>query len=138
MQDTISHQQPPPDSPAWNSFFNSTSSLSSPTDGAAKTIFYKYALCRGVVRIHVRNRDCIRLGPLKDALATELQRRSPFGTVKTKPTRQSPAEAMKKSLGSPLKPTVPGPRESARTLTSEKAPDIMPKPRPTTEMKKKC
>ena len=53
-----------------------------------------------------------------------------------KPTRQSPAEAMKKSLGSPLKPTVPGPRESARTLTSEKAPDIMPKPRPTTENEK--
>jgi hypothetical protein len=31
-----------------------------------------------------------------------------------------------------LRPTVPGPRLSANTLTSEKAPDIMPKPRPTT------
>ena len=48
-------------------------------------------------------------------------------------TKQSPAEAMKKSFGSPLKPSVPGPRLSANTLTKEKAPDIMPNPRPTTE-----
>jgi len=39
---------------------------------------------------------------------------------------------MKKSLGSPLSPTVPGPRLSAKTLTKEKAPDIIPKPKPTT------
>ena len=50
-------------------------------------------------------------------------------------TKQSPAEAMKKSLGSPLNPSVPGPRLSANTLTREKAPDIMPNPRPTTEKK---
>jgi hypothetical protein len=69
------------------------------------------------------------------------QRKAGKGSGKTtvlrmKPTKQSPAEAMKKSLGSPLNPTVPGPRESAKTLTNEKAPDIMPKPRPTTEIKK--
>ena len=50
-------------------------------------------------------------------------------------TKQSPAEAMKKSFGSALKPTVPGPRLSAKTLTSENAPDIMPKPSPTTKIK---
>ncbi len=46
--------------------------------------------------------------------------------------RQRAAEIMKKFCGSPLNPTVPGPRLSARTLTRLKAPDMRPKPRPTT------
>lgn len=44
---------------------------------------------------------------------------------------------MKKSLGSPLSPTVPGPRLSAKTFTKENAPDIIPKPKPTTVQRKK-
>ena len=40
-------------------------------------------------------------------------------------------ETIKKPEGSPWKPRVPGPRESARTLTRENAPDMRPKPRPT-------
>ena len=42
------------------------------------------------------------------------------------------AETMKKLCGSPWKPSVPGPRLAANTLTRENAPDINPKPRPTT------
>ena len=44
------------------------------------------------------------------------------------------AEVMKKLGESPLRPTVPGPVESARTLTREKAPLIIPKPRPATKL----
>ena len=43
------------------------------------------------------------------------------------------ADARKKCGESPLKPTVPGPMESARTFTSENAPLITPNPRPETE-----
>ena len=42
------------------------------------------------------------------------------------------AEIMTKLRGSSPKPTVPGPRLSARTLTRLNAPDIIPKPSPTT------
>ena len=46
--------------------------------------------------------------------------------------RQRAADTMKKLCGSPWKPTVPGPRLSASTFTRLKAPDMRPKPRPTT------
>ena len=45
---------------------------------------------------------------------------------------QRSEEIMKKSCGSSLNPTVPGPTLSASTLTSENTPDIIPKPSPTT------
>ena len=44
----------------------------------------------------------------------------------------SSADTRKKYCDSPLKPRVPGPELSAKTLTREKAPDMMPKPRPVT------
>ena len=43
------------------------------------------------------------------------------------------AEVKKNSVESPLRPTVPGPAESARTLTKEKEPLISPNPKPETE-----
>ena len=45
---------------------------------------------------------------------------------------QRSEEIMKKSCGSSLNPTVPGPTLSASTLTNENTPDIIPKPSPTT------
>lgn len=44
-------------------------------------------------------------------------------------------ETMKKRSESPCRPMVPGPDMSARTLTIEKAPPMMPKPRPATAIK---
>ena len=41
-------------------------------------------------------------------------------------------DTMKKLCASPWNPSVPGPMLAARTLTREKAPDMSPKPSPTT------
>lgn len=43
------------------------------------------------------------------------------------------AEATKNIGGSPFRPIVPGPVISARTLTRENTPEIIPNPRPETE-----
>lgn len=47
------------------------------------------------------------------------------------------AEVRKNRFESPWRPTVPGPVASARTLTREKVPLMMPKPKPETEINQK-
>ena len=60
----------------------------------------------------------------------------PFIAVESYMHRTYVPDVMKKRSESPLMPTVPGPMESAKTFTNEKAPLIKPKPRPDTESNK--
>lgn len=61
-----------------------------------------------------------------------MKKRMPQNTCSRMKARLMTAEATKKLWGSPYSPMVPGPVMSARTLTREKAPEMMPNPRPDT------
>lgn len=61
-----------------------------------------------------------------------MKKRIPQKTWSKMNARLVTAETMKKFLGSPFIPMVPGPVISASTFTREKAPEIMPKPKPDT------